>query len=438
MRRLTLGIVLVLVLSSVHVFGDGKWSPLLTPGQRDWGAAVYDPVSHRMVLFGGEHHSGYYGDVWALELTEGDEFWYEVEASGASPSERRSHTAIYDPVNHRMIVFGGSGTSGYYNDVHELSLGEGSETWSELTTSGTPPPVRRGHAAVYDPVNHRMIVFGGIYSSTFMNDVWSLDLTTLEWSELFPAGSSPLPRRSHRAVYDPVEHRMLTYGGGLEIDFGDDLWELSLDLGSETWTRLYPSGYTPYRSSYGMIYDEEGNRIFMHGGYDWYGIYSDVLLLDLNLMVMTSLTVEGISPCWCRNQSVVYDSTADRMIAFGGDVGGAYYASTYALQLPPISVSESGETSRLASYRLIARPNPASSNILIQFETRGPGVVTVDIYDVTGRQIEVLQTSVRKAGRHEVFWNLKDHDGERVPAGTYFYRVNTAEGIQTGKIAVRQ
>jgi hypothetical protein len=391
-----------------------------------------------MVVFGGEHRSGYYNDVWALELTEGDELWYEVAASGVPPSERRSHSAVYDPVVHRMVVFGGSGYSGYYNDVHALSLGEGGETWAELSTSGTSPPIRRAHAAVYDPVNHRMVVFGGIHSSTFMNDVWSLDLSTLEWSELFPAGSIPLPRRSHRAIYDPMEHRMLTYGGGLEIDFGDDLWELSLNLGSETWTQLYPSGYTPYRSSYGMIYDSRNHRVFMHGGYDWGGIYSDVLLLDLNLMAMTNLTVAGIPPCWCRNQSVVYDSTADRMISFGGDVGSAYYASTYALQLPPISVSESGETSRFPSYRLITQPNPAQDNTMIQFEVGVPGEVTIGIFDTAGRQIEVLRTGVKESGRHEVFWNLKDHDGERVPAGTYFYRVSTAEGSRTGKVAVGQ
>jgi hypothetical protein len=44
-------------------------------------------------------------------------------------------------------------------------------SWSEFA-----PPTRAGHTAIYDPVRDRMIVFGGI-GDTSLNDTWALSLS---------------------------------------------------------------------------------------------------------------------------------------------------------------------------------------------------------------------------------------------------------------------
>ena len=94
------------------------------------------------------------------------------------PSARSQYTAIYDPVRDRMVVFGGSDGS-YRNDVWALSLA-GSPAWSALAPAGSLPPARRGHTAFYDPVRDRMVVFGGSGGNSNRNDVWALswDQTT--------------------------------------------------------------------------------------------------------------------------------------------------------------------------------------------------------------------------------------------------------------------
>ena len=80
-------------------------------------------------------------------------------ATNPPPSGRSEHTAIYDPVRDRMVVFGGyDGT--LRNDVWALSL-SGSPAWSALAPAGSPPSARYGHTAIYDPVRDRMVVFGG-------------------------------------------------------------------------------------------------------------------------------------------------------------------------------------------------------------------------------------------------------------------------------------
>jgi hypothetical protein len=61
-------------------------------------------------------------------------------------------------------------------------------------------------AAIYDPVGDRMIIVGGCvpsyYSAGPWPDTWALDLTTLAWSRLSPAGAPSPIWATPLAVYD--------------------------------------------------------------------------------------------------------------------------------------------------------------------------------------------------------------------------------------------
>src|SRR5262249_50616094 len=87
---------------------------------------------------------------------------------------RIGSSAIYDPVRDRMVVFGGQAQGNLYlNDVWALSLA-GTPAWTALTPTGTPPSGRTGHTAIYDPVRDRMVVFGGaVGDNQFLNEVWA-------------------------------------------------------------------------------------------------------------------------------------------------------------------------------------------------------------------------------------------------------------------------
>ena len=172
---------------------DGLWEPLgLLP--RFQHAAVYDPVRNRIVITGGAGGTlGDLSDVRTLPL-EGTPVWATLTVQNAGPAGRAQHSAIYDPVRDRILLFGGQDNSGAYNnDVWELPL-SGTPTWRLLTPSGVPPAGRCGHTAVYDPVGDRMVVFGGAGRFGYFNDVWALSLAdTPEWTALTPAGT-PAPR----------------------------------------------------------------------------------------------------------------------------------------------------------------------------------------------------------------------------------------------------
>ena len=101
------------------------------------------------------------------------ETWTAIPVTGTIPAVRDEHAAIYDPVNQRMVVYSGldcsTGRTGL-GDVQALSLGS-TATWSDITPTGNSPVGRYNHSGIYDPVNQRMVIFGGATSSTQINDV---------------------------------------------------------------------------------------------------------------------------------------------------------------------------------------------------------------------------------------------------------------------------
>jgi hypothetical protein len=76
-------------------------------------------------------------------------------------------------------------------------------------------------------------------------------------------------------------------------------------------------------------------------------------------------------------------------------------------------------------------PNPHSSRTEIPFSLREAMPVRLVVMDVLGRELAVLRDGVIGAGRHvEVF------DAAAVPAGIYFYRLETSHGSQTRRMTI--
>ena len=208
---------------------DGSWTVLPPPSGRFGHAVAFDAAGDRAVMFGGVVNL-------AQNVLSNETFFMDVSGSGAwtplavsdtPPSARQWHSMVYDPVRNRMVIFGGKSADGtLLNDVWQLSL-SGSPAWTQLAPTGTPPAPRSAHCAAYDPVNDRMIVFGGAGASNF-NDVWALSLAgTPAWSLLSPSGTPPAGRRWASLVYDPDQQRLLL-SCGLGAAYYADTWSFSL------------------------------------------------------------------------------------------------------------------------------------------------------------------------------------------------------------------
>ena len=84
--------------------------------------------------------------------------------------------------------------------------------------------------------------------------------------------------------------------------------------------------------------------------------------------------------------------------------------------------------------RLLApMPNPSSSSSLLAFSLAKPGRVDLAVYSVDGRRVRTVLAESREAGFHNVSWDGAADDGRRVPAGVYFVRMTTAEGVRQSR-----
>lgn len=346
-------ITVALAASTLQPLSAQSWIQLAPSGTllngRVGASAVFSPASNRLVVFGGYpvHTASPYpflNDLWILSGANGagSSSWQQAIAQGAagSPSPRNAHSAVYDPTSNRMIVFGGSSSSGAYNDTWVLTNADGTggtPSWMQLFPAN-PPPGRDSHAAAYDPTTNRMIVMGGTSfasgSQIVFGDLWVLTNangtgpTPPAWIQLSPGGAVPPGRMGFASGYDSNANQLVVYGGrGSPTTILHDTWVLSNANGLggiPTWTQLFPSGSGPRPSDIFpvSVYDPTAQRLTIFGG-----CFSDSTNATF---VLTNATGFGGPPSWqalnpsgalplprCQAQGD-YDQANNRLIVFGG------------------------------------------------------------------------------------------------------------------------
>ncbi len=167
-----------------------------------------------------------------------------------------------------MIVYGGFDGAAPVNDVWALDLE--SERWKKLRSGehgelDLQPAPRYFHAAVFDPIGYRMIIFGGARYLTWdfpsLEDTWAFDLTDHTWERL---GDGPTGRHSHAMHYMEETHSVLLFGGGAEgFQRFEDVWELHLDGGY--WERLAAESLPGPLVQPEVITDADGDVILFGG-----------------------------------------------------------------------------------------------------------------------------------------------------------------------------
>jgi hypothetical protein len=333
------------------------------PAARVTHSAVYNTVHNRMIVFGGNSRPTLHNDVWVLtnaDGTGGTPTWIQLIPSGPAPSPRGWHSAVYDEAHDRMIVFGGNpnigNCFGLTNDVWVLANASGQAgtlAWTQLLPSGGPPAARGLHSAVYDPANNRMIIFAGSSDACggSLNDTWILTNAnglggTPTWIQLTPTGSLPAPRADHTAVFDEANNRMILFAGNLGPIHVEDLWVLSNANGlggTPSWMQLTPTGTSPgLRGTHTAVYNTSSNRMTVFAGFlEYVGWVNDTWILsDANGLSgapsWTQLSPTGSLPAVRNSHTAVLNSSAGRMIIFGGfnevlGGGGILFDDTWVL-----------------------------------------------------------------------------------------------------------
>ena len=402
-----------------------SWLQLATSGPQPPGSyahtAIYDSPFNRMIVFGGAVGRN---DVRALSFS-GTPQWSLLTPSGTPPAGRIDQTAIHDVGRSRMIVFGGNVGGSFLNDTWELSLSS-TTAWNQLLPIGYPPGPRSDHVAIFDREHDRMIVFGGLGPTGYLNDVWELTFSGApEWIELTPTGTPPVARGGHCAIWDPVRSRLLVFGGVGGGAYRNDVWALSLS-GAPAWTQLAPAGAPPAgRYAASTIYDPIGDRMILYGGTYRAGPTSvaldDVWALSLTgTPAWTQLEPSGVVPPGRWNHSAVFDSVRYRMVIFAGE-NPTIFHDTWALtwQSPIVAVDDAA----IAGARIgPAFPNPSREDVRFDFDLSRAGPVRIEVYDVRGRRVGRVADGPLQAGPHVGAWSGRSERGDRLAPGVYVIR----------------
>lgn len=410
------------------------WIPL--SGTRRRGhVALLDDWRRRIVVFGGEDGTAL-NDVWELDLASLPS-WTKLTPSGTPPAPRTFHAGVYDPVRDRMVIFGGRDTAPM-NDVWELSF-SGTLAWRQLLPMGSPPAARIDHGAVYDPLRHRMIVFGGVDAGgNPFNDVWALSLSgTPTWTQLFPTGTAPAGRGAAAVVYDPTRDRVVIFGGyDRQLLALNDCWELRLSP-QPTWSRLTPGGSTPLaRLGSAMIYDGQRDRLVLFGGTDLISYYGDTWEMNLfGVPTWNQIVPAGVTPLQRSDHKAIYDADEDRMILFAGiGIGGGHLNDTWELRFLPVVAVDPTRPNRAHVWPVA--PNPSRGPTRFEFESPEASEARVAIFDLGGRLVREVTSGPVPAGRHAAAWDGRSSAGAPVAPGIYFYRITVGAAREDGKLVI--
>lgn len=335
------------------------------PSVRFGHSAAYNPTSNRMIIFGGGtgFPGPCANDLWVLTNANsvgGTPAWSKLAPTGTLPPVREGQASVYDPNSNTMIVFGGTDCSGnFYNDVWILSNADGSVStprWTQSKPSGTPPAARSQSTAIYDAANRVLTIFGGgSGGKNVFNDVWTLSNVngTPTWKKLTPAGTAPTARSGHTAVYDSADNRMIIHGGvNSSTAVQNDTWILSgaNGVGTATWSQLTPTDTAPYRSSHTAIYDSVSGEMVIFGGVS----QLPKTFTDDHVFVLTKANGLKSGSTWSQDgpaprahQTGVYDIATDQLIVFGGQQSGSLGALNDVWSEP--SVMASGQASQVST-----------------------------------------------------------------------------------------
>ena len=110
-------------------------------------------------------------------------------------------------------------------------------------------------------------------------------------------------------------------------------------------------------------------------------------------------------------------------------VGASLWSSVWNFTTTPIGIKPI--SSQIPDdYKLYSNyPNPFNPSTIIIFDLPKPGYAGLSVYDLLGRELEVLVSEKLNAGSYKVDWNA-----DKYPSGVYFYKLQTEAFSGTKKM----
>jgi len=272
-------------------------------------AMVYDPINKQVILFGGTADNSLkrlFNDTWIYRYSEN--MWININVTN-KPSARMNHGMVYDTVNQKVILFGGLNAAG--NLIDTWIFDPQKYNWTRIYPE-VSPPAKSDRAMFYDPINQKVVLFGGFLTK---DDTWVYDYANNSWVNINPS-FKPNGRYGHTLIYDPINQRGLLFGGRTPIGVVSDTW--AYNYTNNSWTEVNTTNKPDGRYWHTMVYDSNNEKGILFGGYGTYPeIFNDTWEYDL--FDNTWIKLNPIIKPWNRvGHAMIHDSENQKTILFGG------------------------------------------------------------------------------------------------------------------------
>jgi hypothetical protein len=118
--------------------------------------------------------------------------------------------------------------------------------------------------------------------------------------------------------------------------------------------------------------------------------------------------------------------------------GGGIIAATHGRGMwrGTTSLVAVGDDAAQAGRLSLAAVNPARAPSRIDYRLPQSAQVALEVYDLSGRRVRVIERGPRAAGEYHASWDGRDDAGLRVQDGIYFYRLNVGSAARVVKFAL--
>lgn len=207
--------------------------------------AFFDPTRDELVLLGGRGRT--FADAASSAVVDTTSWRSTPLADHTADDFPVGCVAFYSPLSDKGYVFGGLSTSRREFTPTTHRYDPTTRSFEALVTATAP--AGRYDAGVHVLADGDALLLSGMGLAgtvTFFDDVWRFDAETETWSEVSITGTRPPGRRYPWTALSPDE-TLLIFGYGSDSPTGnsvlDDLW--ALDLTTNTWAPLPVDGEHP-------------------------------------------------------------------------------------------------------------------------------------------------------------------------------------------------
>jgi hypothetical protein len=302
-----------------------RLQPKSSPPAGSDGVEAFDGATGQLILFGGHPNTGPLdANTW---LWTGRS-WRKLHPATHPPGVDGAVMA-YDTNTRQLVLFGGQGRDGTIS-YRTTWLWNGA-TWKQAHS--VLNPAARGYGAMaFDPKSHKLLLFGGVNSTSALNDTWTW--TGSQWRPLHPKHSPP-PSTGQALAYDPTNDGLLLFGGLIGTGGGFPFLGTWLWTGTD-WVALSPSSSPPRRSVASLGWDPSGRVLVLFGGIG----AQFARLLDTWIWTGSTWQVAEVKRSPERRaagQQFAYDPNQRAFVLFGGFSGDGLpaYGDTWILKLLP-------------------------------------------------------------------------------------------------------